>query len=132
MKTNLDESFKTSGDLETNGVWFEVNDNVAFLIKRFGGRNRTEVAKKMAQLQKPYAKQIQMNTIDQSLLEKINMKVFVESSIVDWRGLTIDGEETPFTKEKCLELLLDMPDLAESLVSYASDASSYMEYLGNS
>jgi len=131
MKTNLDKIFKTDHELESEGIWFEIEKDVAFRIKRFGGVNKNDVAKKLADYQKPYSRQIQMGTMDQGILEEMQLKVFIETSVVDWKGITVEEKEIPFTRESCLELLKALPDLTDTLVAYSSDSSNYREQLGN-
>lgn len=131
MKTNLDAMWKASEEHETEGIWLEVSKDTAFRVKRFGGRNDVAIAKKIAELQKPYASQIRMGTLDLYTQKKINVVVFVETSVVDWRGVQVDGEEIPFSKEKCVELFLELPDLFNSILSYAENKDNYLEELGN-
>ena len=66
MKTNLDKLYKTNSSLEKDGVWFEISDDVAFLIRRFGGKNSEKVKLALAKYHKPYARQIEKGTLDPS------------------------------------------------------------------
>jgi uncharacterized protein YxjI len=131
VKTNLDSIYKTDDSLETEGVWLMITENSGFRVKRFGGKNQLKIAEKLARLQKPYLRQIQNGTMDKSIEQKINVTIFVEECIVDWQGIEIDGEQVPYDKQKCLDLLLSMPDLTDSLVQYAMDIANYREHLGN-
>jgi hypothetical protein len=132
MKTNLDTLFKTSDSMETSGIWMTISDDVGFLVKRFGGYNSPKVKAATAKYYKPYARLIENGTLAMEKEKEIMTKIFVESSLMDWKGVEIDGKLTPFSKEVAVEFLLSLPELAESLISYASDSKNYKEDLGNS
>jgi hypothetical protein len=131
MKSNLDQFFKTDQSLENQGIWFKVSDDTKFLITRFGGSNSHKVKGAMAKYYKPYARQIEAGSFDVAQEREIMIKVFVYSSLIGWEGVEIDGAPCEFSKEKAVELLVSLPDLAEALMSYAQDSKSYKEDLGN-
>lgn len=132
MKTNLDTLFKTDSKAEKEGIWFEISDTAAFKVRRFGGQNSPRVKAALALKYKPFTRQIEAGTMPQERELKIFAEVFIDSSVVDWRGIEIDGKEVEFSKEKCLELFTSMPDLFDAIHKYASDLSTYKEQLGNS
>lgn len=131
MKTNLDKSFKADSTMEKEGIWFEISEDVRFRISRFGGSNSTAVKKAMAKYYKPYAKAIEKDLLSEEKQKKILAKSFVDACVVDWEGVEIDGEPTPFSKEKAVEFFCALPDLLDTLVEYASNQEHYKEDLGN-
>lgn len=137
MKTNLQSVFGTDEGLEVDGKWFEVTDEVSFKLKRFGGRNSAKGKKLRALYLKPHARKIQNDTITAELETEIYVKIFVELSLTDWKGILdftnkLEGEEVPFSKERAISLLCDMPDLLEELMALAQNSDEYREDLGNS
>lgn len=132
MKTNLDGLFKTSESIETNGIWMTISDDIGFLVKRFGGYNSPKVKAATSKFYKPYARLIENGTLPIEKEKEIMTKIFVDASLIDWKGIEIDGVITPFSKEVAIKFLLELPELAESLISYASDTKNYKEDLGNS
>lgn len=132
MKSNLDKIFKSDKGLEKDGVWFSYTETTSFLIRRFGGFNSTKVKAALAKYYKPYARLIEMGTIPEEKEKEIMVKVFVESSIVSWKGIEIDGKEVEFSVDAAVKLLIHLPELSESLLEYASDSKNYREDLGNS
>jgi regulator of PEP synthase PpsR (kinase-PPPase family) len=132
MKTNLDSMFKTSISLEENGTWFMISDKTGFLLKRIGGANASKMKSSFAKYYKPYAKQFENGTIDPLKEKEIMAKVFVESCLVDWKGIEIDGKETPFSKEVAVDFFKSLPDLMDTLSAQATDLNNYKEDLGNS
>jgi hypothetical protein len=131
MKTNLDGLFKVSDEIEKEGVWFMVSETAGFLVKRFN-RSNPNVKAAFAAHFKPYARQIELGTLDQSKEHEIMVKIFVQSSLKDWKGIEIDGAVCPFNKDKATEFFIKLPDLFDLILQYASDFKNYREDLGNS
>lgn len=132
MKSNLDSLFKTDRESEKTGVWFLVKPEVGFLVKRFGGANAPEVQKKLALYYKPQARLIDKGQLDEETTRRIFLRVFVESSMIDWKGIEIDGEVKPFNSQLAVDFLMGLPELADALIEYAGDVANYKEDLGNS
>lgn len=132
MKTNLDTMYKTNTSLESTGVWFEINDDTAFLLKRFGGTNAEAVKRAMATHYKPHARRIENGTLSTEKEDEIMAKVFVEACLLDWRGVVIEDEEKECEKDLAVKFFMALPELRLDLFNYATSAESYKETLGNS
>lgn len=132
MKTNLDSLFKNDSKLEEAGIWLSLSENTGFLVRRFGGYNSPKVKAALAKHYKPYARLVDAGTMDPAKEREIMVKVFVESCIVNWKGIEIDGKEVQFSQELCVKFLTELPELSDTLVNYASDSKNYREDLGNS
>ena len=132
MKSNLDKFYKTNSIAETEGIWFNVGDDVRFRIKRFGGMNSQKVKAVSAKYFKPYSKLIQKGALPEEKEREIMVKTFVESSVVDWENVEIDGELVEYSHEACIKLLLGLSDLTDALIEYASTFDSFKEDMGNS
>lgn len=133
MKSNLDNLFKNSEGLEKDGIWFYLEgEEVGFRLKRFGGFNSTIVKKAMNKHLKPYAKQIELGLLSQEKETAVMTRVFVEASLVDWKGVEIDGQEVAFEKELAVKFLTGLPELTDTLSEHATDSKNYREDLGNS
>lgn len=132
MKTNLDLDFKTNTELETDGVWFEIKDGVKFKCRRFGGMNSQKVKAVSSKYFKPFLKQIELGTLSDEKSREITVRAFVESCLVDWQGVEVDGALLPFSIENAYKLLIGLPALAETLIKYSSEMQPYKEELGNS
>lgn len=132
MKTNLDSLFKTSEKHEQEGVWLQLTDKIAFKVKRFGGMNSPKVKAALAKYYKPYARMIEMDTMPEKEQKKIMIKVFVESSLLDWEGIEIDGVVTAYSTEKAVELFMQLPEVFDTIFKYASEFENFKEDLGNS
>lgn len=133
MKTNLDSLFKTNSEDEKNGKWFELknDDGTEFLVRRFTGTNpRAKAA--MAKYFKPYARQIENDTLSLDKVTEININMFLDVCLVDWKGVVIDGTEVKFDHDTAFKMFRALPDLFDTLWKYANDFKTYREDLGNS
>lgn len=133
MKTNLDKMFKNNSELEDKGLWLLISEEpeIGFLVRRFGGENESRVKAAMAKYYKPYARLIQNESLPAKKEKELVTKIFVDSCLVDWKGIEVDGSAVPYSKEKAIELLLSRPELLSTLQEYASDTKNYREDLGN-
>lgn len=132
MKTNLDSLFKSSKNLETEGVIFEVNDSVRFTLRRFGGANANKVKAAMAKYYKPVARQVELGQLSAEKEHDIMVKVFVEACLISWEGVESDGKALECTRENAIKLFTEVPELFGALQNYASSFESFKEDLGNS
>lgn len=132
MKSNLDKFYKNNEKLEAEGIQMEIADGVWFNVKRFGGFNEASVKAALARYYKPYARQIENKTLDPVKEKEIMIRVFVEACVTGWNGIEIDGKDTAFDPELAVKFLTGLPELADSLIAYATDSKNYREDLGNS
>jgi uncharacterized coiled-coil DUF342 family protein len=130
MKTNLHKSFKTDSDHEDGGIWMMTSEETGFLVRRFGGANEHRLKQAMAKHYKPYARLIQNDSLPAKKENEIITKIFVDACLVDWKGVEIDGVKTEFSKEKAIELLIELPELRTSLQEYAAETKNFREDLG--
>lgn len=134
MKTNLDKLFKTSEDLEREGVWFDISTTTGFLLRPFKQTN-PRVKAAIAAHYKPYARAIEMGQLEQSKQLEINIKCFLDICLADWKGVEIDDKEVvlkDLPKEQQIEFFRGLPDLFDTLWKAANDYNNYREDLGNS
>ena len=132
IKTNLDKDFKTNEKFEREGVDMALNEKVSFRVRRFNGTN-PRVKAAMAAHYKPYARLIEMGTLDQAKEQEIQIRLFIDVCLVGWEGLEDDkGEPIPFSKENAFEVLKSLPDLFNTLWQNANSADPYKEIVGNS
>lgn len=131
MKTNLDSIYKTNPILEEQGVDMEIH-GVTFRVRRFHAGN-TRVKAAMAKYHKPYARQIEMGTLDQKVGTEITIKLFIDVCLVSWSGLKDEnGVDIEMNKENAISLFKSLPEVFDALWKHANDFESYKEVVGNS
>jgi len=132
MKSNLDVMYKNNPVLEKEGIEFIVSEKISFTVRRWMGLHSFEVKKKLAHKHSPFVRQIEAGTLSEEKSKEIIISLFVDTCVVSWKGVEIDGVEKEFNRDDCIKLFTSLPDLCDSLLAYASDTKNYREELGNS
>ena len=129
--TSLFAQFKTDPELERKGILIEYGFNdrtgapIAFRIARAGGGN-AQFQKRLEADMKPYRRQIQTDTLDNKVAERILRKVFAETVVLGWENVDDEnGAELPFTVENCVALFEKLPDLFKDLQEQAQKSALY-------
>lgn len=131
MQTNLDKLFKTSKTLENEGVDFAIDDKISFKLRHFSATN-PRVKAAMAAYYKPYARQVEMGTLDEKKSQEINILLFIDVCLVSWNGVELDGKEAECNKANATALFKELPQLFDTLWKHCNDFQNYREDLGNS
>lgn len=131
MASKLDQMFKTNEKLEQEGVEFAIDDETSFFLRHFSKSN-PRVKAAMAQYYKPYAKQVELGTLDQKKADEIQVNLFVDVCLVSWKGVEEGGKPLECNKENARALFMRLPKLFETLWSHANDFNNYREDMGNS
>jgi len=131
MKTNLDKFYKIDSGLSESGIWFDVTDGTGFKLRPFKQSN-PRIKAAMANYFKPYARQVEMGTISIEKQLEIQIKIFIDVCLVEWKGVEIDDRPAELNKENAMKFFTQLPDLFETLWKHANDFNNYKEDLGNS
>lgn len=137
MKTNLDKAYQMDDRSVKEGAWMITGPDLdqEFLIKPFRSTNPTFKAA-YARHFKPYARQIDNDTLDSKKEREVMARFFCEACLVDWKGIEIDGEYPPYSKDLAVKLLTHIPELFEDLMAFSKDfknyRADYKEDVGNS
>ena len=115
----LIEKFGTNQEKEQAGAWIYYDENLAFKVKRLCKRNKAyKVAIERVE------KEVRRNKITESQGEEKVIEIFVDSALLDWKGVTND-EEKPikFSKKAAMALFTDprWPEFFDDLHSKAFD-----------
>lgn len=126
--SSLYAQFTTSNKLEQEGILLEYGFNsnkqpICIRIARAGGSNQ-QFTKRMEVKVKPYRRQIQTESIDRKLLDKLIMEVYCETVVLGWENVEDrEGKPLPFSYDAAVALFTDLPDLFSD-VQEASQKSS--------
>ena len=126
-KSNLDKYYKTNQTMETEGNWFQIDENVRFRCKRFGGKNRDAVRKAEIQYRKPFARLIEAGRLSAEKEVAIGVKVFVDACLVDWEGVEWEGKPLEFSFDNAVMLLTEYPDLATELMIHSGSTQNFQD-----
>ena len=131
-KSSLIDEFKTDEKKETEGQWLKVHNGIQFLVARFGGHNRVRRQEAVSKYYLPHTEKMLANDFSVYDRKRIDIQSFVYSCILDWDGVTLDGEIAPFNPEDLIDMLMELEELAETLIAFASSRDNYKHDLGNS
>lgn len=150
MSAKLYQMFEMDVDLEREGI--SVNyGSVKFQIARAGGRNKAFKDLFQAKAKK-HRTQIDNETMSDNMADRIMAESYAEAVVLGWwtrkendagdpvldkKGDeqwvdTIEnkqGKNVKYSVEECVKLFLDLPDLFQSLQSYAIKAGNYRKEL---
>lgn len=129
---SLYENFETNKEREIGGVPMEYSPNKDGSVPTFHvtrmSRSNTRYTKRLEAATKPHRRAIQLETMDNTLAEKISMGVFVETILLGWSNIQgRDGKVIPFSKAAAIALFTDLPDLYDDLQGRASKASEFRD-----
>lgn len=122
--------FGTTKDIEVSGIWVEFNPNddgsiPGFLIARAGGSN-TLYERTLSRKTKPFQVAIRNGTLGLDQAKKINIDVFIEAVLRDWRNVyNRYGSPIPFSAHNARELFNELPDLYSALLDMATNVSTF-------
>jgi hypothetical protein len=132
--------FKTDAKIETEGLWLDYG-GFEIRIKRAGGAN-ARYKKLLKKRVKPYRRQIDNETISEDTADRLWAGIYADSVIDGWRTKVVDkdgklleykdgfipgedGELMQYSRENCIKLLLDLPDLFTDIKEQAQVVSNF-------
>lgn len=127
---SLMKQFRTSKEAESNGKWIHICDNedgtvCRFLIVRAGHRNKA-YTKLMEKLTRPYRAII--DKLDTKTDDTITATALSETVVIGWENVQDEtGVDIPFSKEKAKELLVQLPDLMDTVNKAAWSINTFRE-----
>lgn len=129
---SLFDQFQTDQTKEIEGVPVKYAPNKdgtipTFYISRMGKANK-RYSKMLDKVTKPYARQLQLGTLDAETADDLFQGVFAKTVLKGWENVRgKDGEELQFTPENALMLFKALPDLYEDLTAKAQSAALFRD-----
>lgn len=124
---SLYDLYSTDADLERGGVILNYGEGVRIKIARAGGAN-VDFAKTLERLMRPYRKRLDTGTLDEKVATDVFIRVFAESVVKDWEGVTDrEGNTLPFNTDNCVKLFKDLPDLFADVREAATSVSNFRD-----
>jgi len=121
----LYKKFGTNQKTEQEGAWIYYDDELAFKVKRISGRN-----KKFMLATERIEKLKRRGELTKAEEDKKYAELFVDCSLVDWKGVTDDdGNDIPFNKENAVAVLTDdkWPDFFQDIFLKAHDNEHFKD-----
>ena len=127
---SLYSQFKTDKTIEKDGIVLEYGMNskkkiIGIRIARAGGAN-VQYSKLLEAKIKPYRRQIQNETLDNDIADKITKEVYAQTVVLGWENVEDEnGEELEFSVANCIKLFTDLPELWFDIQQQATRASLF-------
>lgn len=129
---SLYSQFATDKTAEVDGVWVEYGANEdgsipGFKISRMSKANK-KYTKALERATRPHRRAIELETMNNDLAERLFMEVFVDTVLLDWRGIKDrDGNELECNKANAMKLFEDLTELYDDLQEKAKKASLFRD-----
>ncbi|HVQ48492.1 MAG TPA: hypothetical protein VMS92_00465 [Mycobacterium sp.] len=121
---DMRKTFGGDKTLERDGVELHLGGDAYITVARAGGTN---VAYQHA-LQKrirPY--QSKSGYIENDTYIDILKQTFADAVVLDWRGLELDGEPLPYSRDNALRLMRELPDLWDIIKTHAEKLANFQQ-----
>jgi len=97
---DLGKVFGTDKDLEENGVWVDIGDGAKIKVARI---SNSRAAKAMQKLQESNKVAEKFNS--SAINDEAVIKIISETVLLDWEGMTEDGENVQYSNENAFKML---------------------------
>lgn len=117
-------TFRTNKSLENEGAWTDLAGDARVKLARIGNRRYRDMLQ--AKL-KPHRRAIRAGTLSDEVTEALMTEVIVETVLLDWENIELNGVVVPFSRDAALDILGDpeMKDLRNMIVELAGDMELY-------
>lgn len=128
--SSLYAQFKTDKSVEKEGVILEYGFNskkkpIEIRIARAGGAN-VQYSKLLEAKIKPYRRQIQNDTLDNEVADKLTKEVYAQAVVLGWSGVEDENNiDMEFSVANCVKLFTDLPDLWRDIQEQATKAALF-------
>jgi len=141
MPKSLFDAFSADQNAEQNGITLDFGD-FKFVIARAGGANRKYLAA-VRRIIGPHQRAAEMEVLADSKSRELLAECFADAIVLgweskfqekdtgaeSWRPVVIgkDGQEIPYSRANCKQLLIDLPDLFDALRDEAVKLSNFLQ-----
>lgn len=120
---DIKKEFGTDTQKEIEGVWIDdFGEGLKIKIARIGN---PEYQKLFNRISKPHRKAIRRGTLKDETAEKLLIQAMAKGIVLDWKGLSEDGVEIPYSYENALRLLTDYKDFREQVTEVATEIEAF-------
>jgi len=124
---NIYEKFATDKKLEQSGIVLDYGDGLELRIARAGGSN-VKFEKVVQQKMKKYDRLVKNDLLDPSQMREVMREVLAETVVLGWSGVTDrEGKVIAFSKDACIQLFKDLPDLFDDVLDQSRKANLFKE-----
>ena len=116
------KDFKTDKDKEKDGVWEDLGDGCSVLVARYGNQAMVNAYRRYPRVLR---QRLESGQIDDDKSANVMAKVMADTILLDWKGLKEDGKEVAYSKEECVRILTEYPDIRSMIFEISNEAQLY-------
>ena len=127
MSKSIYDKFATDKKLEQEGIVLDYGDGLELRIARAGGSN-VKYEKVVQFKMKKFNQQMKHDLLEPEQMREVMREVLAETVVLGWKGVTDrQGDALPFTKDNCIQLFKDLPDLFDDVLEQSRKANLFKE-----
>jgi len=119
---DLKKSFGVNSEQVENGKWFDLEDGGAVKVAKYGN---SKWLAELVRLRKPHLATIRTGALSDEVTTEITVKAMAKGILLDWKNISIDGEEFHYSRENAEKILLEYPEFREAIAQIASERKSF-------
>lgn len=128
-KKTIYDKFGTDKKAEQEGIILDYGDGMEIRIARAGGSN-VKFEKSVQQKMRKYGLQAKHDLLEPEQQREIFREVLAETVVLGWKGVTDrDGNDLPYSKDNCIQLFKDLPDLFDDVLEQSRKSSLFKQNL---
>jgi len=122
---NIEKIYATDKALETEGVWHKLGGGIEICVAR---ANNKKYKKVLSAKLSPFRQDMANGMMDNDILEEAILEAMSKTILVNWKGVTEDGVEIPYSVEKAAKFLSDYEDFRDKVSDISMDMSLYRKH----
>lgn len=118
------ERFKTNREKETDGTWVDIGEGASLKLARIG--NPRYEAFLMEQ-SKPLRTAMRAGNFNDPRLKSVMIKAIARYVLLDWDGLDEDDKPVPYSEQKAIEWMTEIPDFYRMILDLGQDSTLFKD-----
>lgn len=119
---DLYRQFKTDEQKEVGGVWVPLSATARIKVARMGNARYRDCIKRLSA---PYRVTGLANQIPQEVYQQLVRDAVAETILVDWDGITTDGQPVPYSRETALKFCTELKDFYDFVLTAADSMETF-------
>ena len=119
---DLYKQYKTDEKKEVEGIWVPLSATARIKVARMGNPRYRDCIKRLSS---PYRVAGINDQIPPEVYQQMVREAVAETILVDWEGLTSDGDPVPYTRDKALVFCTDLKDFYDFVLTAASSMETF-------
>lgn len=119
---DIAKRFGTNPQLEQEGVWVDLGDGARVRIAR---RDTVRYRETLRKESAPYRQVARAGLLSDETSNQILVKVLARTVLLDWEGITEDGQPVPYSYENAVRLLTTYRDFLEFVTTASGEAEAF-------